>query len=81
MSNIKLFKNKQVLSVRVEEEQKWYFVVEDVVSNLTDSKDSKLYIKHMRQRDRVLAKGLPEDWIEKRMLSIAIREELTDKKN
>lgn len=153
MSNIKLFESKQIRSVWNEEEQKWYFVVEDVVAVLTDSNDPKQYVKRMRQRDKTLAegwvqfvptlivdtsggkqkmgcanaqgllriiqsipspkaepfklwlaqvgsdrldeienpelatqrtrelyksKGYPEDWIEKRMRSIAIREELTE---
>jgi prophage antirepressor-like protein len=29
----------------------WWFVVEDVVSALTDSKDPKQYINKMRKRD------------------------------
>ena len=153
MSNIKLFESKQIRSVWNEQEQKWYFVVEDVIAVLTDSNDPKQYVKRMRQRDEELAKGwvqfvptlevdtaggkqkmgcanaqgllriiqsipspkaepfklwlakvgsdrldeienpelaaqrtrelyklkgYPEDWIEKRMRSIAIREELTD---
>ena len=57
MSNIKLFGSKQVRSHWNEVEEKWYFVVEDVVSILTDSKDAKQYIKRMRQRDEELAKG------------------------
>lgn len=51
MSNIKLFESKQIRSVWNEEDQKWYFVVEDVVAILTDSNDPKQYIKRMRQRD------------------------------
>ena len=153
MSNIKLFESKLIRSVWNEQEQKWYFVVEDVIAVLTDSNDPKQYIKRMRQRDEALAqgwvqivptltvdtaggkqkmgcanaqgllriiqsipspkaepfklwlaqvgsdrldeienpelaaqrtrelyklKGYPDDWIEKRMRSIAIREELTD---
>jgi len=153
MGNIKLFEDKQVRSTWSEAEEKWYFVVEDVVAILTDSKDPKQYIKRLRQRDDELSKGwvqfvptlsvetmggkqrmncadlkgifriiqsipspkaepfkrwlaqvgserieeienpeiatqrtrelyklkgYPEDWIEKRMRSIAIREELTD---
>ncbi|MDR3268814.1 MAG: Bro-N domain-containing protein [Tannerella sp.] len=153
MSNIKLFESKQVRTVWNETEEKWYFVIEDVVAILTDSKDPKQYIKRIRQRDEALAegwvqfvptlwvdtaggkqkmgcadtkgllriiqsipspkaepfkrwlaqvgsdrldeienpelatqrarelyklKGYPDDWIEKRMRSIAIREELTD---
>ena len=154
MTNIKLFEAKQVRSVWNEEEQKWYFSVQDVVEVLTDSQDVKQYVKKMRSRDPELnanwgtictpvemtaadgkkrkvqaapaegvlriiqsipspkaepfkrwlakvgaerleeienpevaaqrarelykAKGYPEDWIERRMRSIAIREELTD---
>jgi hypothetical protein len=57
MSNIKLFESKQIRSVWNESEQKWYFVVEDVILVLTDSKDPKQYIKRMRHRDIELAKG------------------------
>ncbi len=68
MSNIKLFESKQIRSVWNESEQKWYFVVEDVVSVLTDSADPKQYVKRMRQRDSELAKGwvqfVPTLWVE-----------------
>ena len=57
MSNIKLFESKQIRSVWNEEDEKWYFVVEDVVAVLTDSRDPKQYIKRMRQRDEELGKG------------------------
>lgn len=57
MSNIKLFESKKIRAIWKEDEQKWYFVVEDVVAVLTDSKDPKQYIKRMRQRDAELAKG------------------------
>jgi DNA-damage-inducible protein D len=154
MSNIKLFESKQVRSEWNENEQKWYFSVQDVVEILTDSLDVKQYIKKMLSRDEQLKnnwgtictlvemnaadgkrrkiqasdskgllriiqsisspkaepfklwlaqvgsdrldeienpelatqrtrelyklKGYPDDWIEKRMRSIAIREELTE---
>jgi prophage antirepressor-like protein len=68
MSNIKLFESKQIRSVWNETEQKWYFVVEDVVLVLTDSKDPKQYVKKMRKRDEELAKGwvqiVPTLWVE-----------------
>ncbi len=57
MSNIKLFESKQIRSVWNEAEQKWYFVVEDVIAVLTDSNDPKQYVKRMRQRDEELSKG------------------------
>jgi DNA-damage-inducible protein D len=154
MSNIKLFESKQVRSLWNEEDQKWYFSVQDVVAILTDTVDAKDYIKKMKKRDEYLSanwgticplvemeaadrrkrkiqaattqgllriiqsipspkaepfklwlaqvgadrfdeienpelatqrtrelyklKGYPDDWIEKRMRSIAIREELTE---
>lgn len=55
--SIKLFESKQIRSVWNETEEKWYFVIEDVISILTDSKDPKQYIKKMRQRDLKLSKG------------------------
>lgn len=154
MSSIKLFESKQVRSEWNEQEQKWYFSVQDVVEILTDTVDAKGYIKKMKKRDPQLnanwgtifplvemkaadgkrrkvqaantqgllriiqsipsakadpfklwlaqvgsdrleeienpelatqrtrelykLKGYPDDWIEKRMRSIAIREELTE---
>ena len=153
MSNIKLFESKQIRTVWNESDQKWYFVVPDVIKVLTDSPNASDYIKKMRKRDELLSqgwgqlvtpllvdtaggkqklncanaqgllriiqsipspkaepfklwlaqvgsdrldeienpelatqrtrelyklKGYPDDWIEKRMRSIAIREELTD---
>jgi DNA-damage-inducible protein D len=42
---------------RVWHEGQWYFVIEDIVSALTDSKDPKGYLKDMRRRDESLSKG------------------------
>lgn len=153
MSSIKLFESRQVRTVWSETEQKWYFVVTDVIQVLTDTSNAADYIKKMRRRDTTLSqawitlikkfdfeteggrqelncasaqgllrivqsipspkaepfklwlaqvgnerleeienpelatqrtrelyklKGYPDDWIEKRMRSIAIREELTE---
>lgn len=154
MSNIKLFEHKQIRSSFNEEEQMWYFSIQDIVAALTDTVDAKDYIKKMKKRDEQLnsnwgticplvemlaadgkrrkvqaantkgilriiqsipspkaepfklwlaqvgyerleeienpeiatqrtrdlykQKGYPDDWIEKRMRSIAIREELTE---
>jgi prophage antirepressor-like protein len=154
MKTIKLFESRQVRTAWREDEQKWYFSVQDVVEILTDSSDVKQYIKRMLSRDEQLRmnwgtictpvemlaadgkkrkiqaaetkgllriiqsipspkaepfklwlaqvgserleeienpelatqrtrelyklKGYPDDWIEKRMRSIAIREELTE---
>lgn len=55
MSNIKLFQDKKIRSVWNEEEQQWHFSVVDVVAALTDSTDSKQYIKRMRSRDETLS--------------------------
>ena len=37
--------------------EKWWFVIEDIVHILTDSKDPKQYIQKMKKRDDGLAKG------------------------
>ena len=153
MSSIKLFESKKIRTVWNESDQKWYFVVADVVEVLTETTNPTDYIKKMRKRDELLSqgwgqivtplyietsggkqklncanakgllriiqsipspkaepfklwlaqvgsdrleeienpelatqrtrdlyklKGYPDDWIEKRMRSIAIREELTE---
>ncbi|MDP1795737.1 MAG: Bro-N domain-containing protein, partial [Daejeonella sp.] len=68
MSNIKLFESKQIRTVWNEADEKWYFVVEDVIAVLTDSNDPKQYVKRMRNRDAELAKGwvqfVPTLWVE-----------------
>jgi DNA-damage-inducible protein D len=57
MNTIKLFESKNIRSVWNEADEKWYFVVEDVIFVLTDSNDPKQYVKRMRKRDLELAKG------------------------
>ena len=51
MSNIRLFENKKIRSSWNEDEEKWYFSVQDVVEILTDSADIKQYIKRLKSRD------------------------------
>lgn len=58
MNSIKLFENKLVRSVWDGEEEKWYFLVSDVVKILTDTKDVTGYIKTLRKRDV----GLANEW-------------------
>ena len=57
MSNIKLFESKQIRTVWNESDQKWYFVVADVVQVLTDTPNPTDYIKKMRKRDELLSLG------------------------
>lgn len=54
MSNIKLFEEKSVRSIYNEQEEKWYFSVQDVLQVLTDSNDVKQYLKKMLARDEQL---------------------------
>ena len=54
---IRLFEAKKVRTVWDDEQEKWYFCVIDVVEVLTDSKDPQGYVKKMKQRDLLLAKG------------------------
>ena len=51
---IKLFESKKIRTHWDDEQEKWYFSVQDVVLALTDSKDVKQYIKRMRSRDAEL---------------------------
>ncbi|HNV29695.1 MAG TPA: BRO family protein [Cyclobacteriaceae bacterium] len=51
MSDIKLFESKKIRSAWNDDEEKWYFSVQDVVDILTDSADIKQYIKKLKSRD------------------------------
>ena len=42
---------------RVWNSNEWWFVVEDIIAALIDSKDIKQYIQKIKQRDEELAKG------------------------
>lgn len=48
--SLRLFEEKKVRTVWDEKEEKWYFSVVDVVSILTDSKDSAAYWRKLKQR-------------------------------
>jgi DNA-damage-inducible protein D len=50
-----IFQGKQIR--RTWHNNEWWFVLEDIISALTDSRDPKQYIKRMRQRDEVLSQG------------------------
>lgn len=54
-SKLIAFESRKIRRIRHNEE--WFFVVEDVVRALIDSKDAKQYIKRMKLRDPELAKG------------------------
>jgi len=52
---IAIFQKKEIRKIIYKNE--WWFVIEDVVFALTDSKNPKGYIKDMRRRDSELSKG------------------------
>ena len=54
MNDIKLFQDRRIRSAWNEEEEQWYFSIEDVVAVLTDSSDPKQYVKRLRSRDEQL---------------------------
>ncbi len=54
-NKIAIFQRKEIRKTIHNSE--WWFVIEDVVLALTDSKNPKGYIKDMRRRDTELAKG------------------------
>ena len=55
--DLTLFEDKQIRHIYDEEKNKWYFSVEDIVKILTDSVNSKDYIKKLRKRDLELSEG------------------------
>ena len=57
-NQIILFEEKQVR--RVWHNEGWWFVVEDIIGLLTDSKNPKKYLAALRSRDKELAKGYPQ---------------------
>ncbi len=50
-----IFQSKEIR--RTWHKKEWWFVIEDIVFVLSDSKNPKGYIKDMRRRDDELAKG------------------------
>ena len=54
-NTIILFQDQEVRRTWYQKE--WWFVIRDVVFILTNSKDSKSYIKDMRRRDKELSNG------------------------
>jgi len=50
-----IFENKEIR--RVWHNAEWYFVLDDIVVALTESKDPKQYIKRVRSRDPILSQG------------------------
>jgi hypothetical protein len=59
MSNIKLFESTQIRSVWLEDEQKWFFSVVDVVAALTDSAKPRDYWYRIKQREKISDIELP----------------------
>ena len=50
-----IFEEKEVR--RVWHDEQWFFVIEDIVLVLIESKDAKQYIQRMKQRDEHLSQG------------------------
>jgi len=55
ITKIAIFQKKEIRKTLKGGE--WYFVIEDVVAALTDSRDPKQYIQKMKRRDEELKKG------------------------
>ena len=51
MQDLKLFDQRQIRTVWDEEQEKWYFCINDVIVALTDCKDPVDYFKKVRKRD------------------------------
>lgn len=52
--SIQLFEDKKVRTIWDENQEKWFFSVQDAVQILTDSTDVKQYIKKILSRDETL---------------------------
>ena len=52
---IRLFEDKKIRTAWDEEQEEWYFSVQDVIAVLAESSDPKQYIKKMRARDPELS--------------------------
>ena len=52
---IRLFEDRKIRTAWDEEQEEWYFSVQDVVAVLAESSDPKQYIKKMRARDPELS--------------------------
>ncbi|MEK6857299.1 MAG: hypothetical protein AABX39_01795, partial [Nanoarchaeota archaeon] len=48
--SIKLFENKKVRVQWIEDDQKWYFSIVDIIAILTDSVDPFAYWRKLKQR-------------------------------
>lgn len=57
MEKIQQFENQTIRTVWIEEEQKWFFSIKDVVTALTETTNAKDYIAKMRRRDPELSNG------------------------
>ena len=55
LTHIAIFNEKSIKRVWFAE--RWWFVIEDIISVLTDSNDPKQYIQKLKQRDEILADG------------------------
>ena len=54
-NSIQLFEDRKIRTAWDEEQEEWYFSVQDVVAVLSESADPKQYIKKMRARDPQLS--------------------------
>ena len=57
-----VFKGKQVR--RILHDNEWWFVINDVIESLTDSRDSAQYFKRLKERDLDLAKLIAEGGVQ-----------------
>ncbi len=53
MSAVKLFEEKQVRSIWLEKEEKWYFSIVDVIAILTDSDKPRDYWYRIKEREKI----------------------------
>jgi molybdopterin/thiamine biosynthesis adenylyltransferase len=57
MAATKLVYKKKIRAIWSEEEQMWYYCLNDVIKALTNIKEAKNYLKDIRNRDQTLNKN------------------------
>lgn len=81
MSNIKLFEEQQVRSIWIEEQQKWYFSIVDVIAVLTNSPRSRKYWNALKTKLHQEGSELSQKLGQSKMLAEDGKMRMTDVAN
>lgn len=57
LNSLAIFENYKIRKTYNSKQEKWFFVIEDIIFALTESKNPKDYVNKMKKRDTELSKG------------------------